>query len=143
MDFLQEYWWLFLVLWLVTKASRSVETSAKKAQEGNTSDAENLVLSVAKAVDANVGNKGVLDKILNDAASDLGDDNVYRRALVDGLVSQLEKDEVKRFTPVKGTHPLSQLASRAAEAETRKAKVARGFKRAGVVGLKILRGVLS
>lgn len=144
MDWLQEYWWVFLILWVATKISRGVETSARKGQESNTSDAENLVLNVVKAVDKNVGgNKKVLDQVLNDAAAGLGDDNVYRRALVDGLVSQLEKGEVKEFTPVRGSHPLSQLADRAVRAETRRERIKRGVKQAAVVGLKILKGVVT
>ena len=139
---LQQYWWVFLLLWLATKISRSVETKGKKKQEKNTSDAENLVLTVARSLDKNVGNKGVLDKVLNDAADNLGDGNVYKRALVDGVVSQLEKDEAEKFTPVKGSHPLSQLAGRAVKAETKKRKIVSGLKTGAVVGLKILRGGL-
>jgi len=140
---LQQYWWVFLLLWIVSKISRHVETKGKKKQEKNTSDAENLVLTVARSLDKNVGNRGVLDKVLNDASDGLVEGNVYKRALVDGVVSQLEKDEVKKFTPVKGSHPLSQLAGRAVKAETRKRKIVRGLKKGAVVGLKILRGGLT
>ena len=143
MTILQQYWWVFLLLWIVSKISRHVETKGKKKQEKNTSDAENLVLTVARSLDKNVGNRGVLDKVLNDASDGLVEGNVYKRALVDGVVSQLEKDEVKKFTPVKGSHPLSQLAGRAVKAETRKRKIVRGLKKGAVVGLKILRGGLT
>lgn len=139
----QQYWWVFLILWVVSKVSRHVETSGKKKQESNTSDAENLVLNMARSLDKNVGNKSVLDKVLNDASEGLGDGNVYKRALVDGVVSQLEKDEEKRFTPIKGSHPLSQLADRAVKAETKREKIKRGLKQGAVIGLKILRGGLT
>lgn len=141
--FLQEYWWVFLVLWLVTKILRTSETKGRKKQEGNTSDAENLVLGAMRALNKNVKDKGTLDKVLNDAAMSLGDENVYKRALVDGVVHQLEKDEEKKFEPVKGSHPLSQLADRAVKAETRKEKIKRGLKKGIVIGLKILRGGLT
>lgn len=142
-EMIRDYWWVFLILWIVTKVVRGAETSAKKKQESNTSDAENLVLNVMRSVDKNVGNKKVVDKILNEAAAGLGDENVYRRALVDGVISQLEKDEAKAFTPVKGSHPLSQLADRAVKAETKREKIKRGAKQAAVVGLKILKGVVT
>lgn len=140
---LQQYWWVFLVLWLVTKIVRHVETKGKKKQEHNTGDAENLVLTAMRSLDKNVDDKGVLDKVLNDASANLDDANVYKRALVDGVIHQLEKDEVKRFEPVKGSHPLSQLADRAVKAETRKRKIVRGVKNGAALGLRILRGGLT
>ena len=139
---LQQYWWVFLILWVISKVSRHAETSERKKQEDNTSDAENLVLNAMRAIDKNVDDPNVLDKVLNDASAGLGE-NVYKRALVDGIVHQLEKDEEKRFEPIKGSHPLSQLADRAVKAETRKRKIIRGLKKGAVVGLKILRGGLT
>lgn len=139
--FCQQYWWVFLILWLVSKISRHVETSGKKKQEGNTSDAENLLLNIARSVNKNIDDPKVLDTVLNDASDGLGE-NVYKRVLVDGLVHQLEKDEVKAFEPVKGSHPLSQLAKRAVESEEKKQKIVRGLKKGAAVGLKILRGGL-
>lgn len=141
-DFLQQYWWVFLLLWIVAKVSRHWETKEKHKQENNTSDAENLVLNAMRAIDRNIGDKKVRDKVLNDAASGLGE-NVYKRALVDGVIHQLEKDEVKKFEPIKGSHPLSQLAKRAVEAETKREKIKRGCKKAAVIGLQILRGGLT
>lgn len=141
--FMREYWWVFLALWVIAKISRSAETRKKNERDSNTSDAENLMLNLVRSVNENVGDKKVLDTVLNDAASGLGSDNAYKRVLVDGLVSQLEKDEVKAFTPVKGTHPLSQLADRAVKVETKREKIKRGLKKGAVIGLKILRGGLA
>ncbi len=142
-EVLQQYWWVFLLLWLVTKIMRHAETKKKKTQEHNTGDAENLVLTVARSLNKNVDDKNVLDRVLNDASTNLGDENVYKRALVDGIIHQLETDEVKRFEPVKGSHPLSQLADRAVKAETKKRKVVRGIKNGAAIGLRILRGGLT
>lgn len=139
---LQEYWWVFLVLWLLTKLGRHCETRKRKKRESDTSDAENLVLNAMRSLDRNVGNRRTLDKVLGDVAEGLGD-NVYKRALVDGLVHQLEKDEAKRFEPVKGSHPLSRLADRAVKAENRREKIKRGLKKGAAIGLRILRGGLT
>ena len=140
---LQQYWWVFLLLWLVTKIIRHVETKKKKTQEHNTGDAESLVLTAMRSLDKNVDDKNVLDKVLNDASTGLGDENVYKRALVDGIIHQLETDEVKRFEPVKGSHPLSQLADRAVKAETRKRTIVRGLRNGAAIGLRIRRGGLT
>jgi len=139
---IQQYWWVFLILWVVSKVSRHAETREKEKQQHNTGDAENLVLSAMRSINKNVDDPKVLDRVLNDATFHLSDGNVYKRALVDGIVHQLEKDEEKRFEPVKGSHPLSQLAKRAVESEKTKNKVVRGLKKGAVIGLKILRGGL-
>ena len=140
---LQQYWWVFLLLWFVTKILRHVETKDKKTQEHNTGDAESLVLAAMRSLNKNVGDKSMLDKVLNDASINLGSEDVYKRALVGGILHQLEADEAKRFEPVEGSHPLSQLADRAVKAETRKRKVVRGIKNGAAIGLRILRGGLT
>ena len=141
-DFLQEYWWVFLILWLVTKVGRHLETKKKETRESNTSDAENLVLNTMRAIDANIKDRDTRDKVLNASVTGLGD-NVYKRALVDGIIHQLEKDDIKKFEPIRGSHPLSHLAHRAVESETKREKIKRGCKKAAVIGLKILRGGLT
>ena len=57
-DAIQQYWWVFLILWIVSKISRHAETKEKKKQEHNTGDAESLVLSAMRSINKNVDDGG-------------------------------------------------------------------------------------
>ncbi len=141
MEWLNEAWPFVLVaVLLIIKANRHTETAAKTKAEGAVKDAEELVEQVMVAVNGKIPS-GEKDSFLNSITHSLSEGNAYKRALVDGVIHVLEKDDKKKFTPIPGTHPLEQLAARAVESQKKKEQVKQGVKSGLVTVLKIVKGV--
>ena len=143
MPWLTEWGWVVLLVWLVlTKLSRHTETQSKKKSEKAVWDAEDIVATTMRVVNERVKDPQLKGAVLNEVSYKVDEKNIYRRALADGVIHLLERDPAKKFTPVDGSHLLDQLAGRAVAAKTRREKVKRGLKKAGIVALKIVRGGL-
>jgi hypothetical protein len=127
---------------ILLKWSRHNETKKVTKQEQGVSDAENLVMTVMDAVRRKEPDKLNQVKLLNEIAGEVPDKNLYKRVLVDGITTLCETEPEKKFTPIKGTHPLLALANRAVESETKKAKRIRAVKNGVKVGAQIVKGVL-
>lgn len=143
-EFLNDYGALILVVIyaIIVKIRRHSETKEKDGRRKGVEDAENMVLAIANGLRKREPDPLNQVQLLNEIVAEVPDKNVYRRALIDGISKICETEPEKKFTPVKGEHPLQTLADRAVKAEQKKEKIVRGLKKAGQIGLSILKAAI-
>lgn len=139
-EFLTEWGWLIpILLFLLTKANRHLESKRKKDAEAEADEAKGLLgrMIAAKVTydSSEQDPRKSAEKML--ASSEITDR--LKRAVIDKAIEELAKKKSKKLKNVEGGHPLEQLANAAVKAETKKEKIKRGARSAGLIALKILK----